>query len=287
MADPRPCQNCGEPLVGPYCHACGQKDQEKRVAIGQVIAEGVAEAFELDGRLPRTVPALFRPGLLVREWTEGRRRKWTSPVRVLVFAVAIGFFGLQLAGDRAIDGLSASVGARPVTVVDDLLVLDLAPPGSASQRNVSIGLGPELERGEMAQKLSALEGRPTREVARKLLDAWFDWLPLAVVLGLMPALALLLELAFPRFLAIEHLLLSMHVHALGLLLAAGIAVIGWAPLWASLPLGGAVYVWLGVARLFPKPRWERALKLLAVGAAYTFALLGSLVGAALAGLARL
>lgn len=288
MADPRPCQNCGAPLAGPYCHACGQRDEEKRVALWKVLAEAISEAFELDGRLPRTVgPLLARPGFLAREWTEGRRRRYTSPVRILVFALAVGFFGLQLAGHRAIDGLSAAVGDRPVALEGDELVLDLAPPGVDWDRRIGVGLGPEAERDEMGRRLAALAGRPTREVAKVLLDAWFDVLPLVVVLGLLPALTLLLELAFPRFLAIEHLLVSMHLHALGLLLTALVAAIGWAPLWGLLPLGFLGWLWVAVARLFPKPRWERALKVAAVAGAYG-ALFGiCALGAFVAGLARL
>jgi hypothetical protein len=51
-----------------------------------------AETFEVDGRIARTLKTLFRhPGMLTREFLAGRRRTYTSPLR-LYLAISISFF---------------------------------------------------------------------------------------------------------------------------------------------------------------------------------------------------
>lgn len=50
------------------------------------------ETFELDGRAAHTVNTLFRhPGLLTSEFLAGRRRRYTSPLR-LYLVISIAFF---------------------------------------------------------------------------------------------------------------------------------------------------------------------------------------------------
>jgi len=50
------------------------------------------ETFELDGRAALTVKTLFRhPGLLTSEFLAGRRRRYTSPLR-LYLVISIAFF---------------------------------------------------------------------------------------------------------------------------------------------------------------------------------------------------
>src|SRR4051794_12041726 len=87
------CSNCSTALVGPFCHACGQKrfaESDRR--FGHLLHQFVASATDLDGRVWRTVRALlFRPGLLAREYFEGRRARWLSPVSLFV-TVSVVYF---------------------------------------------------------------------------------------------------------------------------------------------------------------------------------------------------
>ena len=95
----RACRNCGAALIGDYCHACGQKrfvESDRR--FGHLLHQFVASATDLDGRFWRTVRALlFQPGLLSREYFEGRRARWISPVS-LFLAVSVVYFLAPLRG---------------------------------------------------------------------------------------------------------------------------------------------------------------------------------------------
>src|SRR3982750_1251113 len=87
------CTNCGTPLIGAFCHVCGQRrfvDSDR--SFRHLIHQFVASATDLDGRIWRTVLALmFRPGLLSREYFAGRRARWISPAS-LFLAVSVIYF---------------------------------------------------------------------------------------------------------------------------------------------------------------------------------------------------
>jgi len=51
------CLNCGAPLVGPYCSACGQKDPKPDVTLREFVHDTTHELTELDGKVPRTLKA--------------------------------------------------------------------------------------------------------------------------------------------------------------------------------------------------------------------------------------
>jgi hypothetical protein len=93
------CRNCGAILVGEFCHACGQKrfvESDRRFS--HLLHQFIAGATDLDGRFWRTMRALlFQPGLLSREYFEGRRTRWLSPVS-LFLAVSVIYFLAPIRG---------------------------------------------------------------------------------------------------------------------------------------------------------------------------------------------
>lgn len=90
------CLNCGTPLVGPHCHACGQSAHVHRTAAALFhdIAHGV---FHVEGRTWHTLPLLFwRPGELTRRYAHGERVNFVSPMALFLFSVflMVATFGL-------------------------------------------------------------------------------------------------------------------------------------------------------------------------------------------------
>ena len=86
------CQNCQIRLEGPYCSRCGQRDIDLERPIWSLLLDILKETFEFDGRSALTVRTLFRhPGMLTDEFLAGRRRKYSSPLR-LYLAISILFF---------------------------------------------------------------------------------------------------------------------------------------------------------------------------------------------------
>lgn len=88
------CRNCQATLRGAYCSTCGQRDIDLERPIWGLIGDVLKETFELDGRAAVTIKTLFRhPGKLSCEFLAGRRRAYTSPVR-LYLVMSISFFVL-------------------------------------------------------------------------------------------------------------------------------------------------------------------------------------------------
>jgi hypothetical protein len=92
-----PCANCGTPLNGPYCHACGQPVETFDRSLGSLFAEGFEHLFHADFRLFHTLPRLaLKPGLLTREYLAGRRYSQTPPLRLFLVVVLIVFLAGSL-----------------------------------------------------------------------------------------------------------------------------------------------------------------------------------------------
>ena len=86
------CRNCQAPLDGEYCGNCGQRNVDLERPIWSLLADVIKETFEVDGRAWLTLKTLFRhPGRLTAEFLAGRRRTYTSPLR-LYLVTSISFF---------------------------------------------------------------------------------------------------------------------------------------------------------------------------------------------------
>ena len=150
------CANCGATLQGHYCHVCGQTADTHQRSIGHLIWEVIEGLFHLDGRLLRTIPALFvRPGRLARDYMEGRITRHVPPFRTFLVALLLFIFAAEhvthemtLANERA----HAAQAAKLAT-----------PQGRAAEA--------ARLRGEAAETLKAALADAAGERAEDLKDA--------------------------------------------------------------------------------------------------------------------
>lgn len=92
----KPCANCGTILEGPFCHACGQDADNHKRSILHLIWEAIEGMFHLDGRLASTLPALFfRPGILAKDYMEGRIVRHVPPFRTFLVALLLFIFAAE------------------------------------------------------------------------------------------------------------------------------------------------------------------------------------------------
>ena len=88
------CPNCGSKNLATYCPQCGQRAPiAADYSLWLLIKNWALGLVSYDGRGFATVRALlFRPGLLTREYFDGRRAKYVGPFRIFVLAnVALWF----------------------------------------------------------------------------------------------------------------------------------------------------------------------------------------------------
>ncbi len=87
------CFSCGEIMTGLFCHACGQKNDDYRRSAFALLTEAFTSVFSLENRMWRTwMSLIFKPGKVAREYSDGKRTNWTSPVRMYL-ALSIILFG--------------------------------------------------------------------------------------------------------------------------------------------------------------------------------------------------
>lgn len=95
-ASPRRCENCGAPLYGEHCHACGQPTKGLVRHFSSVLGDFFDTVFNIDSRVLRTLgPLLTRPGYLSLEYFAGRRVRYVTPMRLFLFLSLLAFFAIQ------------------------------------------------------------------------------------------------------------------------------------------------------------------------------------------------
>lgn len=87
------CRSCRTPMQGLYCLNCGQKNDDYRRSLFSLFIEMMGNITAIDARIWRTwLSLLTRPGRVAREFADGARTKWTSPVRAYL-AMSLMLFG--------------------------------------------------------------------------------------------------------------------------------------------------------------------------------------------------
>ena len=192
------CHNCGVRLTGPFCAAWGQKALRLSVTLHDFFHEFTHEMLHVDGRIWQTVQRLIlSPGFLTREYLQGRRARWISPIRLyLIFSVA--FFGL-----------SALTGFRyGVSSADDQSGLSFS---IRKMPQAGAAVSGSEEADARAKELGFDNIADLRESVN---HAVLVWVP-RVMFVLLPLFAWLVALAYrridPNYL--HHLIFAVHVHA--------------------------------------------------------------------------
>jgi Xanthine/uracil permeases len=86
------CLNCGTALYGRFCHVCGQENIVTHQKFLGMITHFLSDLFHFDGKFFETLKQLFlRPGMISKEYCQGKRTKYLDPIRMYLFTSAIFF----------------------------------------------------------------------------------------------------------------------------------------------------------------------------------------------------
>ena len=89
----QPCRNCGEPVEKRHCPRCGQLASSFHRPFYSLVAESISDSLALDGRIARTIPLLlFRPGVLSRRYSDGKRARYVPPFRLFLLTSLVFYF---------------------------------------------------------------------------------------------------------------------------------------------------------------------------------------------------
>ena len=80
------CLNCGETVVGKFCHHCGQENVEVKESFGHLIMHFFQDLTHFDGKLWKTLKLLlFKPAKLTQLYMDGQRANYIHPIRMYLF----------------------------------------------------------------------------------------------------------------------------------------------------------------------------------------------------------
>lgn len=110
------CLNCGAALGGQYCAVCGQRATSRLISLWELVRDAFGDLFEVDSRLWRTiVPLLIKPGLLTKDYLEGRRARYMPPFRMYL-VLSLLFFVVAFFDPR--EDLAILYEPDPVAEID-------------------------------------------------------------------------------------------------------------------------------------------------------------------------
>src|SRR5690606_39095357 len=82
---------CGSPLVSSTSHSCGQRGHVHKT-LGAFFHDLLHGVLHFEGKIWRTLPILvWRPGQLTREYIDGRRATYVSPIALFLFTIFLLF----------------------------------------------------------------------------------------------------------------------------------------------------------------------------------------------------
>ena len=171
-SSPITCPNCGTLKQGRFCAVCGQNDRDYLRSLFPVLYQILAETFEADSRVWRTLGALFlHPGLLSLEFSRNRRAHYLSPFRLYLFTSLLFFLVLSLTVDdpKQEDGpglIQVRVGDSEEDKADAIanFGFDKLEANSEAIETLKRSLGEER-----ASKIDQILARPASSVPRMLL----------------------------------------------------------------------------------------------------------------------
>lgn len=106
------CANCGTPLAGAYCHACGQSAHIHRSLL-HMAEEFLHGLLHFETKAWRTIPALiFKPGQLTRNYIQGQRTRYVSPLALFLFLIFLMFFVFSMTASHQEEKLSSATKSK-------------------------------------------------------------------------------------------------------------------------------------------------------------------------------
>jgi hypothetical protein len=100
MSEASFCPNCQSPAAGNYCPVCGQK-QAGRLALRYLGSEFLARFFSAERGVWKTFVALtLRPGRMARDYLDGRRQRYVSPLLWYALCAAAQLVGIWILRER-------------------------------------------------------------------------------------------------------------------------------------------------------------------------------------------
>jgi len=303
------CISCGARIEQIYCGTCGQKNDDLRRSLWRLIGESLGGIFSFESRVWRTWGALlFKPGKVAREYANGARTKYSSPIRVYL-VVSFLFFAFLAFTQTNLFAMTVKPSPKKAAELGidvpvqeetgNMLILNDYSYSFLffqTQNTFEKASDPKLlkivtDSLEAEAKANIVEDDQTAIAGftqflkhpNQFNTAFNTWLPR--VLFFMVPVAMLLGAIFirgPTALLYDHLIHAIYIHAMffsSLLIAIFLSKITSGVLVAQiLMIVILIYLILSVKRMFKRGWFKTILMTFCVGGAYLMILFISIIG---------
>lgn len=231
------CRNCLAAVQGAFCAQCGQKQHSPIRHFSQVIGELFNDILNFDAKLLNTMkPLMLQPGFLSREYFDGRRARYVSPLKLYFFLSIVTFFLIQQSIDIAVENQGTqNVDAAGAGKDSDFHIGNFnGKPWHAKTNPMNVAWLPDAGNDLINGKLGKLESTVKNKDWQQLTHAALAATPQTLLI-LLPIFALLLKLAymFRGRLYMEHLIVALHNHAFLLSSLSLLAVLTEMSTWST------------------------------------------------------
>jgi len=97
------CKNCDYTVQGTFCSQCGQKASVSKITLTNLLDQLSNSIFQVDKGFFYTMKQLFtRPGLSIREYLDGKRKRHFKPIAYLLTLSTLYLLITQLCGQNTL-----------------------------------------------------------------------------------------------------------------------------------------------------------------------------------------
>lgn len=255
---PVACRNCGAEVRQEYCPDCGQSRKEERSGFLALLREFTDIYLSYDSKAVRTVTALlFRPGKVTREFLDGQRRRYVSPLRLYIFSTILLFLFLDIpVTDMAIE-VAESNRVEAAAEGDGGLRIGTELAADAEPAETALGRWLQRLGARQQERIDKLSDDAKLLV---LLGQLVNALPKALFL-ILPVLALYLKLLLlgTRSLYYDHFIFTLHAQSFVMLVLTVLSqFLAPGPVTLCMLLVSALY-WVFALRRVYSIGWPRTV----------------------------
>lgn len=99
------CKNCGHPVDGNFCTHCGQKSSVTRVSLSSFLDEISTSVFQINrGFFFTLIQLSLRPGKVLKEYLDGRRKRYFKPIAYLLILSTLYLLSAQATNQNTLIG---------------------------------------------------------------------------------------------------------------------------------------------------------------------------------------
>lgn len=115
------CLNCNAEVQGRYCHICGQENVDTYETAWHLVTHFFQDITHYDGKFISTIRYLVtKPGFLTKEYINGRRASYLSPVRMYIFSSALFFLIFFFVSEQKSDKVNILYNGKNAAEIDKM-----------------------------------------------------------------------------------------------------------------------------------------------------------------------